>query len=276
MVVAEEADVALQAAEVREGAEVVVEIGGVVPDEQLVGHGAPAFDVLDELLVLRVGGDVEGGGEVAFDGAETGDDVVARADVDGRRPCVLIGEGLDEGVGEFLLDRLGHLVDEPDEQAGLAAVLFRQRVAVLAGAEVVDIVLAEAVHGGVRILPDALYHPFRHDLKDIRVAEAALHVAVAAHAADLAEVLRMGREELLHGNQLVEGVDEEAGSEADLAAVLIFVQFHGAAVALVVVGHFRVELVVPEGFAHEEGGNLRLIQRDGNCKCLQRRHYCMP
>ena len=125
MVVAEELEVALQRAEVREGAEVVLEVGSVVPDEEFVGQAAPALDVLHELAVVGQGRDIQRRGKIALNGAKARDDVVAGPDIRWRCARVLVSQRLDEGVREFLFDLFRHLVDKPDEQAGLAAVALR-------------------------------------------------------------------------------------------------------------------------------------------------------
>ena len=275
VVVAEEFHVALQTAEVRERAEIIGEIRRVVPDEQLVRHGAPAFDVLHEFHVLRIFGDIQRLGEIAFNCAEARHDVVARLDVHRRRPCILIRKRFDQRVRKLLLDRLRHLVHEPDQQAGLPAVFFRHRVAFLACAEIIDVVLADAVHRRRRILADARQQPLRRDFQHVRIRQTALHIAVAAGAADFRKVFRMSFIELAHGDELIHRVDEQAAAETHLSAFL-FRKPHLVAVAFVAIGLRRVEHVIPERLAHQKRGNLHFVQIRRDFEFVQRRNNFAP
>ena len=258
-VVAEELHVALQASEVGVGPDVVPEVGGVVPDVELVRDGGPAFDVLHELHVLGVWAHVQRQREVALDAAQTGDHVAARAQCLGRGAGVLVGESLDPGVRELLLDRLGNLVHEVDQGPGRRTLTLVDGPALRAGAVAAPVILADAEQLRIRVLPDPVQHTFGHDPDHVRVRQAQLGVVRLPLAADLAVVLRVRGKELVWGHEPEEGVDEQPAAETYLTAVFLG-ELHPVPVGLAAGGKVALEHHPPERLAHDERGRLRLVQ----------------
>ena len=171
-VVAEEPEVLLQHAAVREHLGIGAEAGGVVPEVESVGLGSPAVDVAAEGRVLGVHAAGDGVGEVALDGAEAGDDVAPQARLLRRAAGVLVGEGLDHDAGELALDRLGDGVDEADHRAGARLLLGVDRGAARALAAVEPVVLAHPVELRPRVGADAREDVGDDDREDVRVGEA--------------------------------------------------------------------------------------------------------
>ena len=172
---------------------------------------------------------------------------------------VLVGQRLDPDVGELLLDRFGHLVDEVDHRARRRALALVDRPAVRALAPSGPIVLADAEQPGLRILADACQHALGHDPHHVRVGQAELGMFRGPFAVQLAVVFRVFGEELARRHQRVEGVDEQARPETDLAAVLLL-ELGPISVHLAPRGEVAVEHVPPERLAHGEGRHLRLVK----------------
>ena len=280
VVLLEEPDVVLEREHVREWHRVAVEVGGVVPDEKLVGLPAPPLDVLDELPVLVEGALVDREGEVAFDRAQADDHVVAQPRDLRRLARILVGERLNHLVGELLFHRLGDRVDEPDHRAGVGLLLLVDLLAFRAGAVVVPVVLADAEVLGGRVFPDVVQHPFRDDAQDIRIGQAELAGMPQALAVDLAEVLRVRVEELIRAQQPREGVAvPEAVPEPEGASAVLRLQVHRVSVDAVARGKVAVSrfpVIVPERLAHGDGGNLRVVQIVRHGDGLALRNDAMP
>ena len=279
LVLAEEAEVVLQAQHVGERGRVVGEVRAVIPDVHLLADRPPALDVVHELDVLLVGALRDRVREVALDGAEAGHHVRARLDVLRRLARVLVGERLDDHVGELLLDGLGDLVDEGDHRAGVRLLAVVDLLALRTGAEVVPVVLADAVKGGAGILADAREDVGGDDAQDVRIRETELRAVLQALSVHLAEVFGVLIEILGGWTEQVERVAgmQSAAVAVRRAAVLRLERHPLAAVHAVAAGEVRIaDHVRPERLAHQKGGFLRVVERVRHGERLDGRHLLAP
>ena len=185
--------------------QVVVVVGRVVPDEQVLGQLAPAFDVRGERSVLLAVERLDVG---TFDRAKTNQNVVTRLDRLGRLAGILVRQRFDQHVRELLLDRLGDLVEHHNERACVAFFRVVDRLALLAGTEPVPVVLRNVDHLGVGILPQRLQDVPDQLLGHFFVGQAKLRVFMLAFAVDFRVPVRMGGEILFRREILVERMDE--------------------------------------------------------------------
>ena len=155
VVIDEVTDIRGEHLQVRVRQKIVGEVGDVIPDVKILGNGAPLFDTVDERLIVRpaVG---QRGEERVLDRAKTNHDVVARFDLGRGEPRVVVGECLDQNVGELRLNRLGHLVDKPDQRPGLGAVLLKELLALGALAPAAAVVLRYRDEPCFRRLPQGV------------------------------------------------------------------------------------------------------------------------
>ena len=279
LVLAEEAEVVLQTQHVGERGRVVGEVRAVVPDVHLLADRPPALDVVHELDVFPVGALRDRVREVALDGAEARHHVRARLDVLRRLARVLVGERLDDRAGKLLLDGFGDLVDESDHRARVRLLAVVDLLALRTGAEIVPVVLADAVEGGAGILADAFQHVGGDDAQDVRIREAELCVILQAFSVHLAEVFGVLVEILVGRTEHVERVaGMEAASVAVRRAAVLRLERHPlAAVHAVAAGEVRVaDHVRPERLTHQEGGFLRVVEGCRHGEYLNRRHLLAP
>ncbi len=206
--VGEEADVVGEDVEVGVGGEEVAEVGGVVPDEELVGDLVPALDVALELAVGLGGAVGQRCVEVGLDGAEDDDDVLVRAHVlrGAARPLVR-GRG-DARAGALGLDVLQYGVGELDDVAGLGAFALGDGGAVVALAVGAVVVLADDDELGVGVVLEAFEDADGHGFEGFGVSEAGLGPGPALA---VAQGPHFGLEvEAGLAHELVVGVDEVA------------------------------------------------------------------
>ena len=129
------------------------EVGRVVPDVDLLADPAPVLQVALVVGVL-LGPAVGNRGRIVAGDRRNGDHhVLFAADARRRRLAPAVGVRVDEDAGVLLADDAGHLVDEVDHHPGVGPVLLDQGLAVVAGAEVTVVGLAEGDQppGGVLV-----------------------------------------------------------------------------------------------------------------------------
>ncbi len=231
----------------------MAEIDDVIPDVQVWRDGGPAAQVFDKLRVLRAVG--ERVREAAFDAAQAYDNVLARLDVLRRLARVLVGERADKLFGELLLDPLGHLVDEPDERAGLAAFAFHDGLAVGALAGIPPVVLRDGVDEVFGAVAHTVFDALGDDVEHVGVGEAQLRVVPHAFTVDEAVVLGTLLEEFLRRHEREEGVHRPVG----LHAARLLAVGHGA-VNLVPRGPDGVEGLLVEVIAHADARRVLVVQ----------------
>ena len=90
---------------------------------------------------------------------------------------VLVCESSDELVRELILDRISDLIHEPHHEAGLAALLPGQSVALVALAEVTIVVLLHGINQEIRIITHHLLDLIYAKIKYFRIRETQLGVA---------------------------------------------------------------------------------------------------
>ena len=98
---------------------------------------------------------------------------------------------------KLLLHGIGHLVDEPDDDARMPSVLVLDGLALLALAEQEIVVLREAVDAVIGVVAHELQQPFFANFKNLGIREAELAVSAEAFAVAQAEILGMRLVELL-------------------------------------------------------------------------------
>ena len=152
-------DVRVENAVVRERKEVKGEVGNVVPNEELVGDFAPAFDVFAERLILFRR---KGLRERTLDRAKPNNDVVARTSDLRRLAGVLVGERFDVNVRELFLDRFRDLVDAVKERTGGRAVFFVDFAALFALAVAAPVVLTDREERRLGVFAQRFERVFRH------------------------------------------------------------------------------------------------------------------
>ena len=173
---------------------VVGEIRYVVPDEQVRGNAAPGADVVAKRLVLLPFQRLD---ERALDRAEPHDDILPRPGDLRRLAGVLVGQRLDEHVGELGLDGVGHGVHHAEERAGGAALFRLDRLAPRALATARTIVLADGNQPHSRVLAEPHQCIAGQFLEHFLVGQAELGVLGGPLAADFAIPLGV-RSEILH------------------------------------------------------------------------------
>src|SRR5213592_3217972 len=108
--------------------------------------------------------------EIALDRAEADEDFLR------RRARVLVGQGLNEEVGEFLGNVVGDGVDEMNQRAGLGAFLFDNRAAVVALAGAEPVVLRNGNDAGVGVFANLFEDDAVHLAAHVVVGETELAV----------------------------------------------------------------------------------------------------
>jgi len=173
----EEADIRLDVPQIGAGEEVIVEVGVVGPNADVVADLAPADQVLAELLVPPASAVVDWVNLAAFDAAELDLHVPARPDSLGGLPCIDVGEGPHVDARALLRDRIGDGVDQRQMRAHMA---FRLRVeggALLALAVEMIVVLTDRDVGSPWILSKLGQHVLGDDSDNLGVTLARLGLA---------------------------------------------------------------------------------------------------
>ena len=157
-VLGEEANVRRDGVDVRMRHHVAVEVGEVVPDEEVPACNAmPVGEVLRKRRLVRRQGFVERTREVAFDVAEAHHHIGTRLRLRRRLARELVGERVDAHVRELLLNRLRDVVREAEVRPRRrTAVLCHHRLALLARAVSTPVVLRDLDEIGRRILAQTL------------------------------------------------------------------------------------------------------------------------
>ena len=89
--------------------DVMAKVCGIIPDIEPIADFTPADDVIAERLIPLVR---QRFAERALDTTQSYDYILPWFDVFGGLAGILVGQRTDRDVGEFLLDRFGHRIDE--------------------------------------------------------------------------------------------------------------------------------------------------------------------
>ena len=147
----------------------------VVPNVEVLGDLGPVFDVLLEGAVESTRTVGKGAAEIAFDGAQPDDDVVARSGVLWGVSRIRVSECVDIGIRKFAFDGFGYRVDETDDGACMTFFILIYGAARWAFTPERPIHLRNADDPFVgRGISEDLPDLFNGDVEHIRVGEAEL------------------------------------------------------------------------------------------------------
>ena len=97
-------------------------------------------------------------GKAALDTAQANHHIIARRDTRRCLTRILIGKRADIFVGVDGLYGIGHLIDKPDEQARMTAILLLKGAALIALTHKLMVVLRERIYPIIGVVGDDLLH----------------------------------------------------------------------------------------------------------------------
>ena len=189
-------------------------------------------------------------GKAALYAAEADDDVLAGLDACRRLARVLVGKGADVLVGKLVAHGIGHLIDEPDDDARMSAVLLFDGLTLLALAEQEVVVLREAVDAVLWMIAHVLCQTCLTQLQHFGVRQTELPVAAVALAVAQAEVLGMRLEELFRWDEMPHRVSSPVSLDVAVC-VGVGAPFHVLASMGAPFGHVGSDEVVAVAIADE-------------------------
>lgn len=171
VVLLEQLDILLQNMEVGEARHHVVEVNSIIPHENIVGNGRPAFERFHEITSRRIIG------QRHFAHAIN----VAQHDVHVRQWLYLLGwmHGKEISQGRNLLvgEAFGQFVHKTDIRARRSTFFFVHLATLLARTEsIVTIVLAHRDQLLVRVRLENRVQFFHHEIENVRIRQAPLTV----------------------------------------------------------------------------------------------------
>ena len=280
-VILEEPEVGSQRHRVGEGMRVVAEVDDVVPDVEVGRHLPPSPQILGELPLVLVAAFRNGAVAVGAGDADAGHDVGEQLRLPRRLDGIGVRQRLDHGVGTYLRDLRGDMVDKADDGSRRRTFFLVHGLTLFAAAVVVVVVLAHAEILAFGMAFHDLQRLVRHDFHGIGVRQARLALPCAELAPDavnLGEVFGMIAEVRLRRQQV-----HERMAVRQLRAVAEIAQpsdFRGcrAARQVSVVPEFRrerrmVHHVRRACIALDEIGNLPVAEIAGDGKRLGRWHH---